>query len=219
LVRKILKPFHQLSTRVGDYRLLGLARGESDIVKIRASVTSSAGGAARKKATPSHLHAGGLPAGGLLARGLHDVTDRRTKAALAGYRLLDPRFRRQLYDRVQLSYLIYRELDEQPHDIDSNDRLPLITEKPFNSLLTLDDQTKTEPMALSMSLDPATIYPIAPEASAYGSEETTNSPLDDAREIVRLLNESEHHVRTRTSNVSRWLRVARKVGSFCRRVR
>ena len=214
MVRKILKPFHQLSTRVGDYRLLGLAWGESDIVKIRASVTSSAAGAARKKATP-----GGLHAGGLLARGPHDVTDRRTKAALAGYRLLDPRFRRQLYDRVQLSYLIYRELDEQPRDLDSKDRLPLIMEKPFDLLLTPDDQIKTEPRALSMSLDPTTIYPIAPEASAYGSEETTNSSLDDAREIVRLLNESEHHVRTRTSNVSRWLRVARKVGSFCRRVR
>jgi len=216
--RKIPKPFHQLSTRVGDYRLLGLAWGESDIVKIRASVTSSAGGAARKKATPSHLHAGGLLAGGLLARGPHDVTDRRTKAALAGYRLLDPRFRRQLYDRVQLSYLIYRELDEQPRDKDSNDRLPLIMEKPLNSLMTPDDQTKTEPMVLSMGLDCANVYPIAPEASLYGSEETTFSSLDDAREIVRLLNESEHHVRTRTSNVSRWLRLARKVGSFCRRV-
>jgi len=206
--RKIPKPFHQLSTRVGDYRLLGLAWGESDIVKIRASVTSSAGGAARKKATP----------GGLLARGLHDVTDRRTKAALAGYRLLDPRFRRQLYDRVQLSYLIYRELDEQPRDIDSNDRLPLITEKPIDSLLTPNDQMKTGPMVLSTDLDAATVYPILPEASAYGSGETTCSSLDDAREIVRLLNESEHHLRTRSNNVPRWLRVARKVGSFCRRV-
>jgi len=197
---------------------LGLAWGESDIVKIRASVTSSAGGAVRKKATLGGLHAGGLLAGGLLARGPHDVTDRRTKAALAGYRLLDPRFRRQLYDRVQLSYLIYRELDEQPRDIESNDRLPLITEKPVDSLLTPDDQMKTEPMVLSTDLDAATVYPILPEAGAYGSGETTCSSLDDAREIVRLLNESEHHVRTRSNNVSRWLRVARKVGSFCRRV-
>ena len=207
--RKIPKPFHQLSTRVGDYRLLGLAWGESDIVKIRASVTSSAGDAARKKATP----------GGLLARGLHDVTDRRTKAALAGYRLLDPRFRRQLYDRVQLSYLIYRELDQQPRDIDSNDRLPLITEKPIDSLLTPDDQMKTEPMAFVAGLGPATVFAIAPEDSAYGSGEEAFSSLDDAREIIRLLNESEHQARTHTTGVSRWIRVARKVGSFCRKIR
>lgn len=212
--RKIPKPFHQLSTRVGDYRLLGLAWGESDIVKIRASVTSSAGGAVRKKATP-----GGLHAGGLLARGLHDVTDRRTKAALAGYRLLDPRFRRQLYDRVQLSYLIYRELDQQPRDIDSNDRLPLITEKPIDSLLTPDDQMKTEPMAFVAGLGPATVFAIAPEDRAYGSGEEAFSSLDDAREIIRLLNESEHQARTHTTGVSRWIRVARKVGSFCRKIR
>jgi len=138
---------------------------------------------------------------------------------LAGYRLLDPRSRRQLYDRVQLSYIIYRELDELPCHIESNERLPLITEKPIVSFPTQGGLMKTELMSLDIGLDPATVYPIPPEAHPDGLGKTAFSSLDDAREIVRLLNGSELQARTHATGVSRWIRAARKVSSFYRMVR
>lgn len=216
--RRTPKPFHRQSTRVGDYRLLGLAWGESDIVKIRNSVTTSSSDL-RKKAKP---------------RGTHEGSDRRTKVALAGYRLLDPRFRRKLYDRVQLSYVVYRELDELPRDIDSSDRLPLL----MDNLPTSGHQS--EPTSLSHASSSAQVYDgqlsvqftldsnVKVESSEAASMnilleqrelDQESSPLEDAREIVRLLNEPKLAKHTKATKISRWIRVARSLGSFCRRVR
>jgi hypothetical protein len=166
---------------VGDYRLLGLSWGESDIVKIRNSVTASSNDL-RKKVKP---------------RGVHEALDRRTKVALAGYRLLDPRFRRQLYDRVQLSYIIYRELDELPCDSESSARLPLLADEPLNS----GEQFESTSLSIISSLDPE------------------GSSLEEAREIVRMLNAPKHARHPKATKVSRWIRLARSLGSFCRRVR
>ncbi|MCY2974244.1 MAG: hypothetical protein NTW52_06205 [Planctomycetota bacterium] len=220
--RRTPNPFHQQSTRVGDYRLLGLAWGESDIVKIRNSVTASSNDL-RKKVKP---------------RGTHEGLDRRTKVALAGYRLLDPRFRSQLYDRVQLSCIVYRELDELPRDIESSDRLPLLTDK----LPTLDTQSEPKLLSHASTSDQACDFQSSSQFSPnsdcasndkFESSESAframpfewqgldqeSSPLEDAREIVRLLNEPKLAENTKSNKISRWIRAARSVGSLCRRVR
>jgi hypothetical protein len=226
--RKTPKPFHRLSTRVGDYRLLGLAWGESDIVKIRNSVTASSSDL-RKKAKP---------------RGTHDGLDRRAKVALAGYRLLDPRFRRQLYDRVQLSYIVYRELDELPRDMESSNRLPLISDKLITDKLITDKMPASDKTDASLSLlhesnsdgghgslpgvqfsHDLNAQPASSELACIDepSEQQElgqeSSPLEDAREIVRLLNGPRLIDQNKLTRISRWIRVARSVGSLCRMVR
>ncbi len=221
--RRTLKPFHRLSTRVGDYRLLGLAWGESDIVKIRNSVTASSSDL-RKKAKP---------------RGAHEGLDRRAKVALAGYRLLDPRFRRQLYDRVQLSYIVYRELDELPRDMESSNRLPLITDKLITDKIPASDKTDASLSLLHESNSdgghgslPGVQFSHDSNAQPASSELACidepseqqelgqeSSPLEDAREIVRLLNGPRLIDQNKSTRISRWIRVARSVGSLCRMVR
>jgi hypothetical protein len=151
---------------------------------------------------------------------------RRTRAALAGYRLLDPRFRRQFFDRVQLSYLVYRELDELPRDTQSQFRLPLISEHPA-VLSTLDENATSEPSTKAEDFSDwpfdsrdgdsrkGSIRGLARKSHLIEGE---GSQLDDAREIVRLLITSEFVPRRSLFKGSIWMRAIRKVGDFCRKV-
>ena len=187
VTRRVPKPFQLRSTRVGDYRLLGLPWGESDIVKIRDSVTASASEATIKKTK-------------ILATG--DSSQRRTKVALAGYRLLDPRLRRELYDRVQLSCIIYRGLDERPREPEITSRLPLLATHHWEVKQSHKPHSMNEPLDIN--------------ASPSGEFIHIDSSLSDARDIVRMLNESEIQEQNQLTGVLRWLQVVMRIGSFYR---
>jgi len=197
--RKTPKAFQLRSTRLVDYRLLGLQWGESDVIKIRDSVTASINGQSKK----NKLHR--FDAG----------PERSAKVALAGYRLLDPRFRRQLYDRVQLSFLIYRELDEQPRDKQNGVRLPLISSEYPNRKFELSSVLGIDSPDRSIAEDDNDKFVVLVDSNsdstldAYAFHE---SSIDNAREVVRMIHEAELKDKSdaisTSAAVSRWLHSA-----------
>jgi len=206
--RKTKNTFHLRSTRLVDYRLLGLTWGESDVIKIRDSVTASAHGKTKKHKS----------------LGIDPSPEHKAKVALAGYRLLDPRFRRELFDRVQLSFLIYREFDEQPRDKHGRNRIPLISAEAFPvtteskstrvSVVANESTVGVEAEALaddSRLIDLDSDFDIS-ELSTLNAEDLQDSSLEDAREIVRMIHASELKDRNDSVSthvaVSRWLHAA-----------
>ena len=192
--RKIPKAFHLRSTRLVDYRLLGLPWGESDVVKIRNSVTASVRGRSKKNEINR----------------FNASPERAAKVALAGYRLLDPRFRRQLYDRVQLSFLIHRELDEQPLDKHNRARLPLISSvhpiRESNPSIVLPGHSIAE------DTDKFLVPVDCIGGSTLDAYTFHESSIDNAREVVRMIHAAELKDKSDAVStsvaVSRWLHSA-----------
>ena len=144
-------PFHQRShpiARHGDYLRLGLRRGECSSPVIRSATHSAV---QRLVDGPLSLSSENLDRQlGLLAT--------------SAYRLLDPRYRLQLYERVQLSYSLERN-EVEPTAIED--------------LMTIPDSVIDVGRTVLPPADPAGESPMAWDSATDG--------LDHAREVVRMI--------------------------------
>jgi hypothetical protein len=131
-----------------DFRRLGLRRGECSSIAIRDATHNAVHRLADASSQQSR-----------------ELVDRQLgQLATSAYRLLDPRYRTQLYERVQLSYLV-----------DRDEAKPVPSQ---NALLTVPDA----PIALD-----------SPQGSIELNEALLeeNDSLDSAREVVRWIRHSE----------------------------
>lgn len=149
--------FHRPFAELADFRRLGLRRGECSSIAIRDATQN----AVQRLAVSSSQQS-------------RELIDRQLgQLAASAYRLLDPRYRTQLYERIQLSYLI-----------DRDEAKPVPQQ---NALLTVPDS----PIALECQNEST--------ESDDDSSPMSNS-LDSAREIVRWIRHNEEKMRApRTS--------------------
>lgn len=181
---------------ISHFRLLGLRRGEC-----RTQVIRSAAQAMSVALSHHENHSQG------------ELADRRrARIAFAAYRLLDPRERRDLYERVQLSYPIDREAIQEtnlsgqanylvPSKIEPEQfkQQPIVraSEKPSTVLLMkqpLIDQ------AFDGSDDESLV-----EAEIVSQQDDQESQLNERRGIVRLIRELDR-LEPRTQSTLDWIR-------------
>jgi hypothetical protein len=152
------------SGTIPHFRLLGLKRGECRIEVIR-----SAAQALSISLSTDEPHS------------LSDLADRRrARIAYATYRLLDPRGRRDLYERVQLSFPVDRD-DQDQHAIARN---MLVNKMP---VLTVKAKIKGHIRAGSVRLMNQPLIDRAIDED--GIVTTHQETLEDRRRIVRLIQE------------------------------
>jgi len=178
-----LRTNKKLEAFAEHFRLLGLRRGEcrTNIIRSAAQATSVALSYGDNPAVSDHLQR-------------HSDDLRRARIALAAYRLLDPRERSDIYERVQLCYPIDRDDMYEPCASAAKliDQMPKVTAKtrrPTNPGVKLMGQllideaiegnvpSDEEPGACS-SLNPAD----------FASSEPS---LEEPRNIIGLLRNSE----------------------------
>lgn len=135
-----------------DFRRLGLRRGECSSVTIR-------------DATQSAVHR----LADVASEQSRELIDRQLgQLAASAYRLLDPRYRTQLYERVQLSSLVER--DEAKPTVHRD------------ALLTVPDA----PIALDSRQE---------NVESEAEHSVIANSLDNAREVVRWIRHSEEKYR------------------------
>jgi hypothetical protein len=136
--------------QAGDFLRLGLRYGESSAWVIRSAVRASIHRLIDGKQIPE----------------TSALDSQLSLIATSAYRLLDPRFRTQLYERVQLSFPIDRDDNRPIRPITTGDifALPSSTHKWIN---------------------------IDEEPAEFSEEDLELSTLEDAREIVRFIRRAE----------------------------
>jgi hypothetical protein len=186
---KILK--QKKPTLTQCYRALGLKRGECRIDVIRSAATEHV----RYENHGSHS-----------SLSLDCLDERRARVALATYRLLDPRNRTDLYERVQLSCPLNEEEIQQPvADSQSSLNRNIVVDNPPSS---------KEPVVNIMNTD--VVNRAIEEAKSIGKErDMASNPLvaesepslSERRQVVRLLREIElTEVPQQSSSPLAWLR-------------
>ncbi|MFN8739460.1 MAG: hypothetical protein ACK5YR_06040 [Pirellula sp.] len=186
---KILK--QKKPTLTQFYRALGLKRGECRIDVIRSAATEHV----RYENHESHS-----------SLSLDRLDERRARVALATYRLLDPRNRTDLYERVQLSCPLNEEEIQQPV-ADSQSSLN-------RNIMVDNPPCSKEPVVNIMNTD--VVNRAIEEAKSFGKErDMTSNPLvaesepslSERRQVVRLLREIEiTEVPQQSSSPLAWLR-------------
>jgi hypothetical protein len=164
---------YQLSDRNLQYfRTLGLPRGECRIDVIRNAAIKVA------KTTVSRSH----PA----TTDLH-----RAKVAVAAYKLLDPRNRNALYERVQLSCPL--DEDEIHHRVrvsTSNLNRNMVVEKSQSAKGSIVRMMERD--VVDRAIDPSSDEPSDDDApESIEDSPSTELSLTEKRQVVRLLQESE----------------------------
>jgi hypothetical protein len=179
-------------TLIQCYRALGLKRGECRIDVIRSAATEYV----RHENHESHLSMSDFDR----------LDERRARVALATYRLLDPRNRTDLYERVQLSCPLNEEEIQQPvADFQS----------PLNrNIVVYTPPRSKEPVVNIMNTD--VVNRAIEEAKSFGKEQDQNArstvaesepSLSERRQVVRLLREIElAEVPPQSSSPLAWLR-------------
>jgi hypothetical protein len=180
---------------VAHFRLLGLKRGECRTNVIRSAAQSLS----------VALSFNG-DAGDDVKQSADDV--RRARIALAAYRLLDPRERVDVYERVQLCYPIDRDDIEPTTEsnvklVDQMVKVQVNSRKPTKSMVKLMGQPVIDEAIEGHSPDD-----VEPEAAGENlSPEHSNSDLslEERRQIVRLMREFEESPARSLSPIG-WLR-------------
>lgn len=183
--RKPRKP-----TLIQCYRALGLKRGECRIDVIRSAATEYV----RHENRESHLQSSGF-----------DLLDeRRARVALATYRLLDPRNRTDLYERVQLSCpLNEEEIQEPVADFHSSLNRNIVVENPPRSKEPIVNIMNTD--VVNRAIEEA--KSIGKERESLASVAESEPSLSERRQVVRLLREIElAEVPPQSSSPLAWLR-------------
>ena len=188
-VRRIMKLNRKLRSNkkledfADHFRLLGLRRGECRMNIIRSAA----------QATSVALGHGGNPA---VSGQLQSHTDdlRRARIALAAYRLLDPRERSDIYERVQLCYPIDRdEMHETfPSAAKLIDQMPKVTAKsnrPTSTSVKLMGQPLIDEAIEGKS--PSDEEPGACISKTSADLVSSELSLEERRNVVRLLRNSE----------------------------
>ncbi len=178
---------------VSHFLFLGLRRGEcrSNVIRSAAqamSVSLSYVGDHRTGESVPHFE--------------DDV--RRAKIAVAAYRLLDPRERADIYERVQLCY----PLDRDDADVTATssskliDKMPKIR-RPARSVVKLMGQPLIAEAIDGNSTDDE--EPEAAPADPFSKRGSSELSLEERRDIVRLMRESDESVLRGLSPLG-WLR-------------
>ena len=192
---------------VAHFRLLGLKRGECRTNVIRS--------AAQAMSIALSYNGNASDQGKQL---VDDV--QRAKIAVAAYRLLDPRERADVYERVQLCYPIDRE-DMEPSTpsvgklVDQMPEVPVQVQRPTKSATKSPTKSPTKSIVKLMGqpvideaiegVSPADEEPEA--AGEYPSSDRSNSEpsLEERRRIVRLMRELDESTPRSLSPIG-WLR-------------
>lgn len=177
---------------VAHFRLLGLRRGECRSNVIRSAAQAMA---VALKRTGSVLAKDNYASEQNASAQAHQTADdvRRAKIAIATYRLLDPRERTDIYERVQLCYPIDRDDSDSPAVstrklVDQMPKVPLKIRRQPGALVNRVGQPLTEKAMDGNSpsdneSDGATTIHSLDQVSSDLS-------LEERRSIVRLMRES-----------------------------
>ncbi len=202
-VRCIMKFSRKLQNKkkneafVAHFRLLGLRRGECRTNVIRSaaqamSLALSYSGDHHARNSAQHFE--------------DDV--RRAKIAVATYRLLDPRERVDIYERVQLCYPLDRDEGDSPATSTRKliDQMPKVQAKIRRQAGT-DVKLMGQPLiheAIEGNL-PADEEPEAAPVDKFSKRGSSELSLDERRGIVRLMRESNESILRGLSPLG-WLR-------------
>jgi len=167
---------------VSHFRMLGLNRGECRTNVIRSAAQSKA--AALSQSSDHHLD-------DEVQQAAHD--DHRARIAIAAYRLLDPRERSDLYERVQLCYPIDRD-DQDATSIPPGKLIEVMVREPAKAPCSAGAKVKLmgQPLideAIEGNL-PADEEPDAAVA-INASKSSSELSLEEKRSIVRLLRSTD----------------------------
>lgn len=178
------------------FRLLGLKRGEC-----RTDVIRSAAQAMSVDLSHQENHS------------LGNLSDRRrARIAFAAYRLLDPRERRDLYERVQLSYPIARDdAEEATFSFDSMSRetsktlyeLPVLSTVPFASRRPSQVVLMSQPV-IDEAIDGNDNESLV-DAEIVSDEDNMQARIMERRGIVRLIRELDR-MEPRSVSALDWIR-------------
>lgn len=195
---KFNRKHHKTKNEVfaAHFRLLGLKRGECRTNVIRSAAQ------AMSVALSYNGNAGD--------QGKHFADDiQRAKIAVAAYRLLDPRERSDVYERVQLCYPIDRE------DIEtSTPAAGKLVDQMVDVPVKLQRPTKSAPKTIVKLMGQPVIdeaiegvSPTDEEPEAAGENPSTDSEpsLEERRRIVRLMRELDESTPRSLSPIG-WLR-------------
>ena len=180
---------------VGHFRLLGLKRGECRTNVIRS--------AAQALSTALSFN------GNADDQGTYSTDDiQRARIALAAYRLLDPRERVDVYERVQLCYPIDREDTESSTPsvgklVDRMVKVPVKSRRPTKSIVKLMGQPVIDE-AIEGNL-PADEEPEAAGQNLSDEQASSDPSLEERRRIVRLMRELDESTPRSLSPIG-WLR-------------
>lgn len=160
------------------FRYLGLGVGESDPSTIRSAASAMAG---------------------LLGdceghHGSEGLLRRRSEIAVAAYRLLDPRRRESFYERVQLSYPIdHQERTTEIQWLDFSVRQPTNpwTGTTESSGVSSGSSFDDRPVLMTRPVIERAIREEASDPIAAQAVAETMSWLDERREVIRSLRDSE----------------------------
>ena len=183
---------------VSHYRLLGLSKGECRTNVIRSAAQSKSVALSFRGNVDDHVQ--------------QTVNDgHRAEIAVATYRLLDPRERTEVYERVQLCYPIDRD-ELEPEVVSSTkliDQMPKVTPKvqrPVSSTsvsVKLMDQPLIDEAIEGNS--PSDEEPGARRRSDTLIQTDSDLTLEERRSVVRLMRQSEEPT-ARTLSPLGWLR-------------
>lgn len=155
---EVTRPFATPS----DFYRLGLKRGECSSVAIRDATES----AVQRLTNTTTVHS-------------LELFDRELgQLATSAYRLLDPRYRRQFYERIQLSYAVARD----------DFVVPTFQE---DALLT----APTTPCIVTSESDYCNAANSRSDLNVPGDSLETGKSLERAREVVRWIRHSEENSR------------------------
>jgi hypothetical protein len=181
---------------ISHFRLLGLRRGECRTHVIRSAAQ------AMSVALSNHEN-----------RAQGDLSDRRrARIAFAAYRLLDPRERRDLYERVQLSYPLDRE-DYEESSISAQGN-SLITSKKnqqpssHTAVFKASEKPSTVLLMQQPLIDQAFDEPNSDlyiDAEIVAEEDNQQARINERRGIVRLIRELDR-TEPRTQSTLEWIR-------------
>ena len=202
-VRRIMKLNRKLRTNkkletfADHFRLLGLRNGEcrTNIIRSAAQAMSVELSFGRNPEVSDHLQG-------------HSDDSRRARIALAAYRLLDPRERSDIYERVQLCYPIDRDEMHEPSAsvaklIDQMPKVTAKTHRPISPGVKLMGQPLIGEAIEGKS--PSDEEPGACSSLDYKESASSELSLEERRNIVRLLRNSEE-ASPRSLSPLRWLR-------------
>lgn len=171
------------------FRFLGLRLGESDPEAIRSAASAMAGVLSDCEGQ----------------YGVEGLMQRRSEIALATYRLIDPRQRESLVERVQLCY-----------PIDHQDRKTEIRERDFNvkpssnpwveSSVSGLEPFSDRPVLMTQPVIERAIHEEASDPVASQAMADTMSWLEERREVVRHLRDMEHESSPSAISPLSWIR-------------
>lgn len=171
------------------FRFLGLRFGESDPQAIRSAASAMAGVLSDCEGQ----------------YGVEGLIHRRSEIALATYRLIDPRRRESLVERVQLCY-----------PVDHQDRKTEIRERDFKvkpssnpwvePIGSGQEPSVNRPVLMTQPVIERAIQEEASDPIASQAMADTISWLEERREVVRHLRDAEHESSPSAISPFSWIR-------------